>query len=535
MARPSQCKIGNQLSIVDINFMFVSQALDVQDQNDAENAGDEVDDQDDIGPNPDDEFAFAKKEEKSDAQLLGSATKEQIEKSQNAMIDDDKKEDENLEAVPEDEPAQDQKPADPNEQKIEMVDAHIDSKNEENEQQQQESENNPTKSSKSFEKKSKPSQDTKSDATLTRMPGVDDVHPVYDPLASQSQTQALDAEEIERMRQDLETTLAMRKSEASQIDEAKASEVWQQFQALTAGLSQDLCEQLRLILTESQASKLQGDFRTGKRLNMRKIIPYIAIQFRKDKIWLRRTKPSKREYQILLAIDDSRSMALYHSKQLAMEALCVISGALSRLEAGSLGVLSFGEQTKMVHRFDEPLSDQAGAFMIQQFTFEQEKTQFAKLMETVTKLMADAKSKSSRTASDLVVSQLVFVISDNDNLYQEGQQLVEKWVRATIDSNVFLVFVIVDSPQKPHSILDQKKIEFVGGQLRTDDYIDRFSDKNYVILRFEHNVNRSITQPFTGTSTHSPRSLAMRCVSGSRSWRRPKEQSDTFHCFSQPE
>ena len=48
-------------------------------------------------------------------------------------------------------------------------------------------------------------------------------------------------------------------------------------------------------------------------------------------------------------------------KQLAMEALCVISGALSRLEAGSLGVLSFGEQTKMVHRFDEPLSDQAGA------------------------------------------------------------------------------------------------------------------------------------------------------------------------------
>jgi midasin (ATPase involved in ribosome maturation) len=45
------------------------------------------------------------------------------------------------------------------------------------------------------------------------------------------------------------------------------------------------------------------------------VIPYIASQFRKDKIWLRRTKPSKREYQIVLAIDDSSSMADNHSKE----------------------------------------------------------------------------------------------------------------------------------------------------------------------------------------------------------------------------
>lgn len=59
----------------------------------------------------------------------------------------------------------------------------------------------------------------------------------------------------------------------------------------------------------------RGDYRTGKRLNMRKVIPYIASQFRKDKIWLRRTKPSKREYQICLAVDDSSSMVDNHSKQ----------------------------------------------------------------------------------------------------------------------------------------------------------------------------------------------------------------------------
>jgi midasin (ATPase involved in ribosome maturation) len=38
---------------------------------------------------------------------------------------------------------------------------------------------------------------------------------------------------------------------------------------------------------------------------MRKVIPYIASQFRKDRIWLRRTKPAQRNYQIVLAVDDS--------------------------------------------------------------------------------------------------------------------------------------------------------------------------------------------------------------------------------------
>ena len=61
----------------------------------------------------------------------------------------------------------------------------------------------------------------------------------------------------------------------------------------------------------------RGDYRSGKRLNMRKVIPYIASQFRKDKIWLRRTKPSKRQYQIMLAVDDSSSMKDNHSKQVS--------------------------------------------------------------------------------------------------------------------------------------------------------------------------------------------------------------------------
>ena len=47
----------------------------------------------------------------------------------------------------------------------------------------------------------------------------------------------------------------------------------------------------RLILKPTKAAKVQGDLGTGKRLDMRKIIPYIACQCKKDKIWLWRVKP----------------------------------------------------------------------------------------------------------------------------------------------------------------------------------------------------------------------------------------------------
>jgi hypothetical protein len=38
----------------------------------------------------------------------------------------------------------------------------------------------------------------------------------------------------------------------------------------------------------------------GKRISMRRVIAYIASHFRKDKIWLRRSRPDKRRYQVQL-------------------------------------------------------------------------------------------------------------------------------------------------------------------------------------------------------------------------------------------
>ena len=67
---------------------------------------------------------------------------------------------------------------------------------------------------------------------------------------------------------------------------------------------------------------------------MKKIIPYIASNFRKDKIWLRRQHPQKRTYQIMLALDDSLSMNENSVGYLSLQSLMKLAFALSKMEAG---------------------------------------------------------------------------------------------------------------------------------------------------------------------------------------------------------
>ena len=111
----------------------------------------------------------------------------------------------------------------------------------------------------------------------------------------------------------------------------QAAAVWDRCVSETAELSSRLTEQLRLLMEPTKASKLSGDFKTGKRINMRKVIPFIASNYRKDKIWLRRSKPSQREYQIMLVIDDSKSMRESNADNVTFKTLALIGSALSQV------------------------------------------------------------------------------------------------------------------------------------------------------------------------------------------------------------
>lgn len=80
---------------------------------------------------------------------------------------------------------------------------------------------------------------------------------------------------------------------------------------------------------------------------MKKVISFIASHYRNDKIWLRRTMPSKRDYKILIAIDDSLSMKEKNLGFFSLEALVTITEALNRLEVGKVAVAGIRERLEL--------------------------------------------------------------------------------------------------------------------------------------------------------------------------------------------
>ncbi|EIW74720.1 P-loop containing nucleoside triphosphate hydrolase protein [Coniophora puteana RWD-64-598 SS2] len=304
--------------------------------------------------------------------------------------------------------------------------------------------------------------------------------------------------------------LALREWQSSGQPSQGAEQIWRLYESLTHDLSYALCEQLRLILEPTLATRLKGDYRTGKRLNMKKIIPYIASDYTKDKIWLRRTRPSQREYQVLIALDDSRSMAESHSVHLAYQTLALVSKALSRLEVGDIAIAKFGESVDVLHAFDPaaasgggPFTDQAGVKLVSAFKFDQKATDVLAMLETSLRVLEEARERramSSQSAADLW--QLEIIISDG--ICQDHEK-VRTTLRKAAGQRVMVVFVIIDSlhshvdkssaagaaaaaaSQAQNSILSMSQVGYkmVDGrmELQMERYLDSFPFEYYVVLR----------------------------------------------------
>ena len=282
---------------------------------------------------------------------------------------------------------------------------------------------------------------------------------------------------------------------------SEALRLWTHYSTLTHSLSLTLTEQLRLVLAPTLATKMRGDFRTGKRLNIKRVIPYIASSYKRDKIWMRRSVPQKRAYQILLAVDDSKSMSESAAGHLAFETLALVAKSLSMLEVGQICVLGFGAGVHVAHDFDKPFSSDAGVEIFQQFTFKQEKTDVRKLMDHSLALLRTARnnntSKNSGGGGDLW--QLELIISDG---ICEDHEAIHRLVRRAQEDRVVVVFVIVDAASKRESILDMSQAIFepvsvagggddgstadggggAGTKLRIKRYLDGFPFAYYLVV-----------------------------------------------------
>lgn len=243
--------------------------------------------------------------------------------------------------------------------------------------------------------------------------------------------------------------------------------------------ARELCEQLRLILEPTKCTRLKGDYRTGRRINLKKIIPYIASQFRKDKIWLRRTKPAQRDYKITVAIDDSKSMAHNNSKVLTLEAISLVSQALTLLESGRLSIMSFGERPQIIldhaEQFDGPKL--CGAL-----GFEQNQSRIAELLHFARVASAE---QGGSGADNGIFENLLLILSDGRNIFSEGETVVRNAVKLARMQRMFIVYVIIDNPENKNSILDIRVPMFAADRksMTFKSYLDTFPFPYYVIVR----------------------------------------------------
>ncbi|KAJ4369376.1 AAA ATPase midasin [Didymella sp. IMI 355093] len=421
-------------------------------------------------------------EQQADTQALGTATEEQAKALDHdmALPMNEKDEEEKMPTRPED---NDHDMAD--EQDVDMNDA--DSKPEPEQEEQQPQPGATDGQPQAFIGDQKPFNTQDDEDMADAMPLDEDVS---------------DTSSVAEVDHQLETTHLS----STAMDPTTARSLWLAHESATHSLSQQLTESLRLILAPTLATKLRGDFRTGKRLNLKRIIPYIASGYKRDKIWLRRSQPSKRSYQVMIALDDSRSMADSGASNLALKTLTLVTRSLAMLEVGEVSVVGFGDSVNVAHDFDKPFTSEAGVRVFEQFGFDAAKTNVRGLVDKSLDLFAEARRKGSSSAGE-DLWQLMLVVSDG---ICDSHAEIQRLVRKAQEERVMIVFVIIDAtatapfaapvpkpsenpgaqPEAPKkevektSILDLQSVEITPeGKVVRWKYMERFPFRYYLVVR----------------------------------------------------
>lgn len=396
-----------------------------------EKPGTENDKDDEVGDNEEtDEYQHVKEAQKNDKTTLDSATDEQTKQVQHKENSDEDKEnitpeeelESSLKMEVEDEPT-------PEPESVEEVSSEkLGQKNKEKSRGKEET---------SEEKMETAEVEGEQVITTDVGRGAETTsHTTVDLIRDLSMPDEPTALETLEMRKIFESQLRTKET----LPEATHVEIWQQIANKMLPVSRELCEQLRLILEPTKRTRFKGDYRTGRRINMKKIIPYIASQFRKDKIWLRRTKPAQRDYKITIAVDDSKSMDHNNSRVLTLEAISLVSQALTLLESGKLSVVSFGEAPKIILNHNAQFD---GAKLVQGLSFDENQTRIAELLDFI----RIENQENAGGGDNNIFENLLLILSDGRNIFAEGEQKVRNSIKLARLQRIFIVYIIIDNPE----------------------------------------------------------------------------------------
>ena len=269
------------------------------------------------------------------------------------------------------------------------------------------------------------------------------------------------------------------------------------------------------LLEKKRTTEYKGDYRSGKKLSMRRIIGYIASDYRRDKIWLRKAEPEERNFRVTIAIDNSLSMAADKVGELALESgLITIMGLLrARVEKVILGRINHKFEVVQMFQGGQVLESRDVAKLRGQFCFSYSDIDSSNLAmpnslrEIREKMGIEASGYSSKRRevdrgneySDGELQDVVVIMSDGK--LNKGLTRVE--LAKFYDSNVKFVFIVLDSQKSGDSIINYRttRFELENGKrvVKVTNYLDDFPFKFYVVV----NDVASLTQSLIDVMTQS--------------------------------
>lgn len=105
-----------------------------------------------------------------------------------------------------------------------------------------------------------------------------------------------------------------------------------------------------------------------------------------------------------------------------------------------MGVLSFGEEPRVLHPLGESFTEHSGARLLQQLSFAQRHTRVGRLVSFSTALLASVARQGPELA------QLLIIVSDGRGVFSEGREVVQQAVRAAREARIFIVFLAIEDP-----------------------------------------------------------------------------------------
>jgi midasin len=208
-----------------------------------------------------------------------------------------------------------------------------------------------------------------------------------------------------------------------------------------------------LVLEPTIRSRLQGDYKSGKRLNLRKIIPFIASNYKRDKIWLRRTKPTNRDFYVSICVDASRSMRDGGADGQAVAAAGALAEALKRVEAGSVRMVRFG--------------DRVGDMDFDEMEFADESSDFCALLEYL--LIDNSRQQSQNT--------LAIILSDG---ICHNHDKLRALVNQCLSTHLLPLLVVIDPAAR---ITDLTTVKCEAGGVVFERYLATLPFEHYVVVQ----------------------------------------------------